>query len=60
MSLILGMGVWVFLAWTLTIIAAILCILYGIYHELIKKTPDEEPITKEKPQKKQPKKTGEK
>ena len=42
MSLILGMGIWVFLAWILTIIAAILCIIYGIYHEVIKKTSDKE------------------
>ncbi len=42
MSLILGMGIWVFLAWILTILAAILCILYGIYHEFIKKTNDNE------------------
>ena len=46
MSLILGMGTWVFLAWILTIIAAIVCIVYGIYHELIKKTSDEEELKK--------------
>ena len=47
MSLILGMGAWVFLAWILTIIAAIVCIVYGIYHELIKKTSDEEELIAE-------------
>jgi hypothetical membrane protein len=36
-SLILGMGVWVFTAWILTIISAIFCVLYGVYHEFIKK-----------------------
>lgn len=49
MSLILGMGIWVFLAWILTILAAILCVLYGIYQEFIKKDNDEEkPIEKKK------------
>jgi len=44
MSLILGMGTWVFLAWILTIIAAIVCIVYGIYHEVIKKKSDKEEL----------------
>ncbi len=30
--MILGMDIWVFAAWMGTILAAILCILYGIYH----------------------------
>ena len=62
MSLILGMGIWVFLAWILTILAAIICVIYGIYHELIKKTSDKEE-SKEKEKSNQPsksKKTGEK
>ena len=37
MSLILGMDSGVFAAWLLTILSAILCIVYGIYHEFIKK-----------------------
>jgi len=37
MSLILGMDIYVFIAWIGTIISAILCILYGVYHELYKK-----------------------
>jgi hypothetical protein len=37
MSFILGMDYWVFLAWILTILSAIGCILYGIYYEFIKK-----------------------
>ncbi len=58
MSLILGMGIWVFLAWILTILAAILCILYGIYHEFIKKTNDnEEQQQNEKTKSKKPSKT---
>ena len=58
MSLILGMGIWVFLAWILTILAAILCILYGIYHEFIKKTNDsEEEQQNEKTKAKKPSKT---
>ena len=58
MSLILGMGIWVFLAWILTILAAILCILYGVYHEFIKKTNDnEEQQQREKTKSKKPSKT---
>jgi hypothetical protein len=37
MSLILGMDSGVFLAWILTILAAISCVLYGIYTEYLKK-----------------------
>jgi len=37
MNLILGMDPWVFAAWILTILSAIFCILYGVYHEFIKK-----------------------
>jgi len=37
MSLILGMDPWVFLAWIGTIIMAIICVLYGVYNEYLKK-----------------------
>lgn len=37
MGLILGMDIYVFIAWIGTIISALLCILYGVYHELYKK-----------------------
>jgi hypothetical protein len=37
MSLILGMDTWVFAAWILTILAAISCVLYGVYYEFLKK-----------------------
>jgi len=37
MGLILGMDIYVFIAWIGTIISAILCILYGVYHEFYKK-----------------------
>ena len=47
MSLILGMDVGVFLAWIGTILAAVLCIMYGIYHEWIKK---EKEINHEEPE----------
>ena len=54
--MILGMDGGVFAAWFLTILAAILCVAYGIYHEFIKKTKDEEESkTKEKKQKKEEK-----
>lgn len=37
MDLILGMDIGVFLAWIGTLLAAVLCIIYGIYHQFIKK-----------------------
>lgn len=43
MGLILGMDLWVFIAWIGTILAAVLCILYGIYHQFVKKTDTEQP-----------------
>ena len=44
MSMIIGMDTGVFLAWILTILAAILCVLYGIYNEFFK--DDEKEKTK--------------
>ena len=38
MSLILGMDLFVFIAWIGTIFAAIFCVIYGIYFEYIKKS----------------------
>ena len=37
MSLILGMDIWVFAAWILTILSAIFCVIYGLYYEFLKK-----------------------
>jgi len=37
--MILGMGIWVFIAWIGTILSAVLCLLYGVYHWVMK--PDE-------------------
>ena len=34
MSMILGMDIGVFVAWILSILSAILCVIYGIYHYL--------------------------
>jgi hypothetical protein len=52
MSLILGMDAWVFTAWILTILAAIACVIYGIYYEYLKKDDDAEPpVKKDKKQK---------
>ena len=48
MSLILGMDVWVFTAWILTILAAIACVIYGIYYEYLKKDDEEEPPVEKK------------
>ena len=53
MSLILGMDAWVFTAWILTILAAILCVIYGIYNEFFKKSNEQKSsIKKEKQAKK--------
>ncbi len=43
MSLILGMDTIVFLAWFGTILATILCVIYGLYYQFIKKYPEETP-----------------
>ena len=32
MNTILGMDIWVFIAWILTIISALICVLYGVYN----------------------------
>ena len=40
MDLILGMDAWVFTAWIGTILAAVLCVLYGIYHQYVKKSDE--------------------
>jgi len=52
MSLILGMDMLVFIAWIGTILAAILCVIYGIYYQFFKKTIKEKPlkVKDEKPQ----------
>ena len=42
--MILGMDVWVFTAWILTILAAIFCVIYGIYYEYIKKYDKKESV----------------
>ncbi|MBN1280480.1 MAG: hypothetical protein JXA00_02410 [Candidatus Thermoplasmatota archaeon] len=41
--MILGMDVGVFIAWIGTILAAVLCILYGVYYRL-KKDTEEKPV----------------
>jgi len=38
--MILGMDIWVFTAWIGTILAAILCLFYGFYHWILKKTDE--------------------
>ena len=53
MELILGMDLGVFVAWIGTLLATILCILYGVYHQFIKKTDkkQEKPSSKEEEKK---------
>ena len=40
MSLILGMDIGVFIAWIGTLLAVVLCIIYGLYHQFIKKSDE--------------------
>lgn len=48
MGMILGMGPWVFIAWIGTIIAAILCVLYGIYNKYFDKEEGKKPPVEKK------------
>ena len=49
MSFILGMDIFVFIAWIGTILAAIFCVIIGIYYEFIKKSNNEnEKLLKDK------------
>lgn len=40
MSLILGMDMGVFLAWIGTLLATVLCIVYGLYYQFVKKSEE--------------------
>ena len=46
--MILGMDPWVFTAWIGTILAAIFCVLYGIYNEFFAKEEEAKPVVKKK------------
>jgi hypothetical protein len=50
MNLILGMDLGVFLAWIGSLLATILCILYGLYYQFIKKSEKEQHIVSPKKQ----------
>jgi hypothetical protein len=54
MELILGMDLGVFLAWIGTLLATLLCILYGIYHQFIKKTDVKQETSPSKKKEKPP------
>ncbi|MFH1101530.1 MAG: hypothetical protein V1726_05810 [Methanobacteriota archaeon] len=58
MSFIFGMDPVVFTAWIGTILAAILCIVYGVYYQFLKKT-DEKPVPKRPTKKDQETEEGE-
>ncbi len=45
MDLILGMDLGVFLAWIGTLLATVLCILYGLYYQFIKKSDEKRQIS---------------
>ena len=53
MNLILGMDIGVFLAWIGTLLATLLCIVYGLYYQFIKKSEEKHPkaIAQEKEKK---------
>ena len=44
--MILGMDPWVFTAWIGTILAAIFCVLYGIYNKFFDKDEEKKPAKK--------------
>jgi len=50
MDLILGMDLGVFLAWIGTLLATVLCILYGLYYQFIKKSDEKRRISSSKEQ----------
>jgi hypothetical protein len=56
MNLILGMDLGVFIAWIGTLLATVLCVLYGLYYQFIKKSDEKQRPTSPK---KQDKKQGE-
>ncbi len=45
MDFILGMDIGVFLAWIGTLLATLLCIVYGLYYQFIKKSEEKQPDT---------------
>ena len=50
MNLILGMDLGVFLAWIGTLLATVLCIVYGMYYQFIKKSDEKRRISSSKEQ----------
>lgn len=52
MNFILGMDIGVFLAWIGTLLATLLCILYGLYYQFIKKTDEQKRPPNQKEQEK--------
>ena len=50
MNLILGMDLGVFTAWIGTLLATVLCVLYGLYYQFIKKSDEKQRPTSPKEQ----------
>jgi hypothetical protein len=50
MNLILGMDLGVFIAWIGTLLATVLCVLYGLYYQFIKKSDEKQRPAKPKEQ----------
>jgi Na+-driven multidrug efflux pump len=53
MNLILGMDIGVFLAWVGTILATVLCLVYGLYYQYVKKPQEKQPKSSKEEDKKQ-------
>jgi len=53
MNLILGMDMGVFLAWIGTLLATVLCIVYGLYYQFVKKPEEKQPKSSKEEEKKQ-------
>jgi hypothetical protein len=52
MNLILGMDMGVFLAWIGTLLATVLCIVYGLYYQFIKKSEKKQHLESSKEEEK--------
>jgi ABC-type dipeptide/oligopeptide/nickel transport system permease subunit len=52
MNLIVGMDLGVFLAWIGTLLATLLCIIYGLYSAFMKKSEEKKPIISSKDEEK--------
>lgn len=52
MNFIIGMDLGVFVAWIGTLLATLLCIIYGLYSVFMKKSEEKQPIVSSKDEEK--------